>query len=72
MTPHEEYTFVLKHEYIDENGGKHRLDEPLIVRQVFIHSDPRMPTNVLINKLFYMARERMIKCLSDEECEVTE
>ena len=72
MTPHEEYTFVLKHEYIDENGGKHRLDEPLIVRQIFIHSDPKMPMNVLVNKLFYMAREEMIKYLSKEGCEVTE
>lgn len=72
MIPYEAYTFVLKHEYIDENGEKHLLDDPLIVRQIFIHSDPRMPTNVLINKLFYMARKEMIKYLSSEEREVTE
>ena len=34
MIPTERYTLILKHEYIDEEGNKHELDEPVIVTHI--------------------------------------
>lgn len=54
MVPFEEYSLMLKHEYIDENGKAHMLNEPLVVTgriSSFERNAMICPVNMMIHNL---------------------
>ena len=54
MVPFEKYSLMLKHEYIDEDGKSHSLNEPLVVNGMISSFDGKAmicPVNVMIHRL---------------------
>lgn len=58
--PLEEYTLILKHEYVYSDGKKHMVDEPVFVKQVispeYVHR-----TSVVVNEMIDRMRQFLMQ-----------
>lgn len=63
IIPHEQYTLTLRHEYVDQDGQYHSLDEPIVVSYSVIHMDERSvpPSAIVINEMMEQMRKFMVE-----------
>lgn len=52
VLPNEQYTLILKHEYVDGNGERHELENPIKVScTVCMDVTNQMPKSVVVNEM---------------------
>ena len=63
MIPQERYTLTLQHEYIDSDGQRHSLDEPIVASYAVAHMDEMsLPSSaIVINDMMDQMRKYMIE-----------
>lgn len=63
LFPHERYTLTLRHEYVDSDGQRHSLDEPIVVSYSMMHMNemPVSSSAIVINDMMERMRMFMIE-----------
>jgi len=63
LFPHERYTLTLRHEYVDYDGHRYNLDEPIVVCHSVMHmNEMSVPSSaIVINDMMERMRMYMIE-----------
>jgi len=58
--PLEQYTLILKHEFIDSDGKKHTIDEPICVKQIIGNESLAWQPSVVVNDMLERMRAYLL------------
>ena len=59
--PLEQYTLILKHEFIDSDGKHHLIDEPIFVKQIISQELIGCSTSIVVNDMLERMRAYLLQ-----------
>ena len=65
--PLEQYTLILKHEFIDSDGKKHQIDEPIFVKQIISNESLAWRHSVVVNDMLERMRAYLLMKVREKE-----
>lgn len=62
----ERYRLILTHEYIDEKGAVHRLEDPICADYNIMSDESNPPKSVIINEMMEKLRRYILNSVKQE------